>query len=223
MVERVAIAIQHHPRRADLLPALLDAVGDAIVVTDPEPQGAANPWRCYAACLEAASDLPDVGTVAVLQDDVTPCAGFRDVLERAVAARPDRVLALFHGGAPRENLAGLARAWAAGETWVALNSRRWIPAVALVWPVRLVCPVVCWAAEQDFPRGFRADDEILSRALRALGEPVLACVPSIVEHDDRVPSLMGTRARGGEDRARVAAYWVGDNDPLDLDWTTGAA
>lgn len=217
------MTIQHHPKRAGLLDDLLAAVGDAVVVTDPEPQGAMNPWRTYRACLETAADLPDIGNVAVLQDDVTPCRRFRDALEAAVAARPNRVLALFHGGAPRENLSALARAHAAGETWVELNSHRWVPAVAVVWPIRLVCPVVCWVEEQDFPRGLRADDEILGRALRDLDEPVLACVPSIVQHEDAVPSLMGMRARAGGDPARVAAFWVGDADPLDLDWTAGAA
>lgn len=218
---RVSIAVQHHPSRADLLPALLAAIGDAEVVTDPEPDGRPHPWRTYREALDSTPD--DATHRMILQDDITPCRNFPAALAAAVEARPGSVLALFHGGNPRENAPLLDRALAAGETWVRLNSRRWIPAVALVWPVRLVCPVVCWVEEQNYPGAFRADDEIIARALRALGEDVLACVPSIVQHEDVVPSVTGQRARGGVDRGRVAAHWIGDQDPLGLDWTAGAA
>ncbi len=219
----IAVIVQHHPNRADLLPDLLLALGDAIVIPDIDPQGFPHPWRCYQACLEAASDLPHATHACILQDDVTPCRAFREALAAAVAARPDRVLVLFHGGAPRQNVLRLTRALASGETWVELAASPWVPAVAVVWPIRLVCPVVCWVEEQEYPRGFKADDEIIGRALRAFDETVLVCVPSIIQHEDVVPSLAGQKARGGADPNRVAAYWIGDGDPLELDWDSGAA
>lgn len=204
-----------------MLPALLAAVGDAEVVIDPDPDATRSPWRCYREALERTPD--DATHRVVVQDDATVSRNFRAALDAAVSARPDSVLALFHGGSPRENLSRLSLAKARGHVWARLNSRRWVPVVALVWPARLVCEVVCWVAEQNYPDAFRADDEIVGRALRALGEPVLACVPSLVQHDDVNPSLVSQRARAGRDPARVAAFWIGDDDPMLLDWGSGDA
>jgi hypothetical protein len=47
----------------------------------------------------------------------------------------------------------------------------------------------------------------------------VATVPSLVDHPDTTPSLLGKRARGGVDRSRVASCWVGTEcDPLTIDW-----
>ena len=51
---------------------------------------------------------------------------------------------------------------------------------------------------------------------------MLACVPSIVQHEDIAPSVAGQKARAGVDDTRVAAHWIGDRDPLELDWNAGA-
>lgn len=215
----VSVAVQHHPKRADMLGPLLARLGPAEVVTDPAPDDRASPWRTYNEALDRTPD--DATHRCILQDDVTLPDRFREALDLAIASRPDNVLALFHGGSPRENLMSLQRAAASGATWVRLNSRRWVPAVALVWPKRLVCEIVCWVADQQFPPVYRADDEVLGRALRALGETALACVPSIVQHADEVPSLVGDRARAGRDPARVAAFWIGETDPVSIPWHSG--
>lgn len=219
---RVGIFVQHHPARAGLLSGLLAAVPSATVVVDPDPNGPPSPWRSYAACLEAAAD-GGLTHALVVQDDVTLCYGFGSVLHEVVASRPARVLALWHGGQPRENLAAIDGAAARGEGWAAYRSRRWVPTVALVWPARLVCPAVCWASEQRWPERVRADDEIVGRALTALHEPVLISVPSLVQHDDTVPSLVGRRHKAGLDPARVAHRYIGGGDPLTIDWASGAA
>lgn len=218
----IAYLVQHHPARTALLDRLLPALPEgAVVVSDPDPDGEPNPWRTYEACLEAAADL-DATHAVILQDDATPCSRFALAVEAAVAARPDRLLVLWHGGQPREHILSIDRALDAGEAWIEMWSRRWVPAVALVWPLRLVCPVVCWVREAEYPPQLRADDETIGNALRALGEPPpLACVPSLVEHDDMQPSLVGQRAKFGLDPARVAHRFIGAGDPLALDWSRG--
>jgi hypothetical protein len=93
-----------------------------------------------------------------------------------------------------------------------------VPAVALVWPVTLIDPVLEWADRQTWPRHFRADDEIIGQAMTALGTRVLATVPSLVEHPDDQPSLVGHRPPlKGLNLDRVAVCFI-DGDPLELDW-----
>lgn len=197
--------------------ALAARLPEAELVVDPEPDGVRNPWRTYR---EALDSTPAWATHRVIvQDDVTLCRRFGEALEAAVGAQPDRVIVLFHGGQPREDLIYLDRGIAAGRPLVELRSRRWVPVVANVYPARVVCPIVCWTVEQDWPQLFRADDEVIGRALRALNEPVLAAAPSLVQHEDVVPSLIGRRARAGEDPARVAHRFCGDADPMLLDWS----
>lgn len=153
---------------------------------------------------------------------MTPCRDFAAAVHAAAASQSDHVLALFHGGQPRENMHILAAALHAGKAWARIGTLRWVPAVALVWPRDAIRPVLDWVEEQNYPVQFRADDEIIGRALRATGvREVLAAVPSIVQHDDVVPSLLGQRAKAGADTGRVAAHWVGDADAVRLPWEAG--
>lgn len=80
-----------------------------------------------------------------------------------------------------------------------------------------------FADAQKRPAEIRSDDEFLGRFLRHAGEHMLATVPSLVEHEDMVASLIGLRPRGGEDPGRVAACWIGDCEGCasEIDWTYG--
>lgn len=228
--------VQHHPARAELLDRLLPHLPEgATVVSDPEPDAGPNPWRTYQRCLEIAHDAEAdtsfmqklherMSHAVILQDDATPCRNFAAACEAAISSRPDALLVLWHGGQPREHVLSIDRALDAGDAWVDYWSTRWVPTVALAWPIRLACPVVCWIEEQEYDPRFRADDEKIGNAVRALGERVLTCVPSLVEHDDCAPSVVGKRERCGEDPARIAHRWVGlDVDPVSaIDWARGA-
>lgn len=203
----VSVAIQAHPRRADHAEALAAAAA-AEIVYDPEPNSRfPSPWRTYRAALECTP--ADATHRLIIQDDVELCDGFSAAAAAAVASRPDSVLVLFHGGQPRVNVPALNRALATGNPWAVLDRAQWVPVVALVWPVRLIEPFLAFVDAQAWPPAFRADDEIVGRGLRALGEQPLACVPSLVQHPDVTPSLVGRRARGGADLGRVAAHYTG--------------
>lgn len=217
----ISICIQHHPRRADLLTGLLSALTPAKVqvIRDPDPSGPAGPWRTYRRALETTPAW--ASHRVILQDDVTLCRSFFSTLERALAARPDQLVALCVCARPRISARRIHSAAHDGRSWAVLDISRFVPVIALAWPAELIAPALEWVDQQTWPREFTADDEIVGRAARALRLEVLATVPSLVQHEDMVPSLIGRRVlAGGRDPGRVAALFVAGNaDPAAIDWT----
>ncbi len=211
---RLAVVIQTHPARAELLAALVAFLlpTRVLVAVDPEPEGRASALRSYIAALEK---LPSWAShLCVLQDDALPCRGFVEGASAAIRARPDSPIAFFVAGQPLDLAYKVRCAVDRGETFVELPTRRYAPAVALAWPRELVPGFLEYVEAQKWPAQFGADDEAIGRYLREQGAPLLATVPSLVEHPDVVPSLVGKRPRGG----RTAARFIGADDPLAIPW-----
>lgn len=227
MTVRLSIAIQHSPARAELVRDLLRDLGHPDVVelaADPAPppddapptSPLRSPWRTYRHALETT---PDWATHRlVLQDDVIVCPGFVDAAAAALTARPSRVVTFYVGGNHRQAAARVVHAAQQGHSWTDIPHFNWIPAVALAWPVALLPPFLAWVDQQRWPPSFRADDQIIGMFLRRQGQLPVATVPSLVDHPDDVPSLISNRHRGGRDRLRIAACWVGGCDVSLIDW-----
>lgn len=217
----ISIAVQTHPLRLDLAQSLAEKVGGAEVVSDPDPDHVLrSPWRTYRHALERTPEGADWRVV--LQDDVLPCRWFRDVLPSSLASRPGRVLTYYVGGSPAPCARQVREACARGNSWVELRDIRWCPALALAWPVELIAPFLAWVDEHRWRPEFRADDEIIGRWMRDAGLRPLASVPSLIDHPDEHPSLIGRRAMGGVDLARVAACFIDPAcDARTIDWTLG--
>lgn len=216
---RLSVAVQHHPSRAHLLPELLGRLAplEVEVVTDPEPDGQPNPWRCYHECLRRT---PDWCTHRlVLQDDADVCDHFAESILAALEARGAVPVALFVGGLPGDACAAARQASKAGERWVRLSPWSWFPAVASVWPAATVARLLAWADEARVsPYLTRADDAVLARFLQHERIWPLATVPSLVEHPDVVPSTIGRKARAGSDPGRVACIPIGATDARTISW-----
>lgn len=205
---RVSVCVQHHPSRAGLLADLKARVGAIEVVTDPDPDGKPDPLRCYLECLRRT---PEWCTHrVVLQDDCWPIVGFATAAAAAISEYPEALVCFF---VPALALAGgerVKRARKAGETWAELGNGLAVPVVATAWPR---------GAARDFvadveARAFlitRSDDAAVSKFAALRKVRVMAPVPSIVEHPDDVPSLIGDRAANGKNPARRAAFLA----PLD--------
>lgn len=218
-VVRLWVAVQHHPARADLLGQLLERLGDATVVTDPEPAGRPLPWRTYRHALE---QTPEWATHAlVVQDDARPCAHFPAAAARAAAARPDVVVVFCVCGSPRRTSQAIREAHAAGEHWapVSLNvSNVFCPVIATSIPTRMITPLLAFSDSPAMRRQTGSDDHIVGAYLRHAGEQAWATVPSLVDHPDDQPSLIGKPHMFGRNTARAAAVFIGDRDPLAIDW-----
>lgn len=218
----VSFAVQHHPDRRGILVPLLAALdGAAEVVEDPDPTAKRrSPWRCHRHVLETT---PEWATHrVVLQDDVVPIPGFTRIAARALTVMSDRPVAFFVAGQPGESAAAVLRAGQRRRSWAVLPPDRYVPCPALAWPVELIAPVLEWIDGQKWRDEHTADDEILSRAFSALKIRVMATVPSLVEHPDKVPSTLGKRVSGGRSPNRVACCPPPEGCDLDeCDWSDG--
>lgn len=205
---RVSVAVQHHPARAHLLPGLIQRLGgDVEVVTDPEPDATLpSPLRTYRLALELT---PGWATHRlVVQDDARPCDQFHERMMEAIAEHPDELVALFVPGiAPHR--AKMMRAMLRQERWAWLRGG-WYPVVALCWPARLAREFAEWSRDRLHPtlgEKYRGDDGQVGAFAGQRRLRVWATVPSLVEHPDVEPSLIGKPNRAGRNKGRVAAIY----------------
>lgn len=177
-------------------------LGECTVITDPEPDGPRSPIRTYLAALRA---MPERAThLLVIQDDVRPCILFRERAAAAIAEHTGSLVTLFLAGAPHRSAQAARRAHRLGDPWIRMDARDWTPTVALAWPRALRDKFLRFLL--DRPQLVRVgDDNVVGEFVRAHGLEVWAAVPSLVEHPDVEPSLIGRKAGHGANRMRVAA------------------
>lgn len=219
----VAIRIQHRAGRSEPLERLLDglittlppAVEVTIIEDGCEPP---NPWRGYRGCLE---ELPREGHVCVLQDDTLVCRNFIPALDLIAAANPSTPVALFLSKVPRRTYNRAA--FALGRSaYVDIHPQDLVHVVGVLWPVKRAAEFLAWVdANPRRLRGtaYQSDDATVTQWMRFSKVLFRCTVPSLVEHPDDVPSVVNAhRVRAGADGGRVAAFWIGDDDPLALNW-----
>jgi hypothetical protein len=145
----------------------------------------------------------------VLQDDCWPCTNFRERAEAAISDHPRSLIAFFVPGSPGGGRNRVLRASKMHEPYAPIGLGGWIPAVAVAWPVERALQFVSYV-EGSPRRHTRADDRAISVYARGHRVEVVATVPSLVQHPDVEPSLIGRRASGGRNPARVAALFCDD-------------
>lgn len=215
----LSVVIQHHPARKNLLEPLLQSMGDLVknaqIVEDSNWDSPKwDSWHTYRACLEAAPST--ASHVLVLQDDVELCRDFADGVRAVIAARPERIICLYVGGGIIG--APLLRAGERCSHWTVLPQHLWLPAVATIYPRFILEELLTWTLTDKYALRARVDDAVLGRFLRTSGHRAWATVPCLVQHPDKVPSLIRRTAAGGRDRNRVAACYIGTHSPLDIEW-----
>lgn len=199
-----SIAIQHHPSRAHLLGALRARLGDCEVVRDPDPEGPRSALRTYRLAL--ARTPRDAEHRIIVQDDAWPVSEFRALAVAAIRERPEHLIAFFVPGLGQHRHAMKAAA-DRGEQWARLPRADFAPTVALCWPRELALDFVDWS-EEKFPGPQMGDDGPVGAYARARKLEVWATVPSLVEHPNTEPSLLGKPSKGSANRGRVAALYA---------------
>jgi hypothetical protein len=176
-----------------------------------------NPLAGYRLCL---TDIPDCSHLLVIQDDTTVVPNFVPALGEIAAANPDTPVCLFLSRLPRDAATAAQRAVQQGKRYVTLGIRSFMPVVAVLWPRHKAVEFMEWAeANPYFPgnREPRSDDGMCGRWKMSCREIVKATVPSLVEHPDMEPSLIGKRTAWGKDRGRVAQFLA--EDAMAYDWS----
>lgn len=176
-----------------------------------------SPWAGFQLCLR---DLPDCSHVLTIQSDAVPCRNFAPAVEQIAAANSDTPVCLFLARLPRDASAEAAKAMQQGRRYVTLSLRSFLPVVCVLWPRFKAVEFMDWAeANPGLPgqREPRSDDAMAGRWKTVRREVVRASVPSLVQHPDMEPSLIGRRAMWGKDAGRVAAFLA--DDALEFDWT----
>jgi hypothetical protein len=213
---RVIARIQGHPLRADMHARLVESLAPLPTEVSLHSSTPPNPWLGYR---QALSDLPDCSHVVLLQDDAEVCANFAPAVEQIAEAHPDTPVCLFLAYLPRATASEATKAMRLNKRYAAVNFRDFVPVIAILWPKHKAQEMLDWT--QDNPKlpgnpAPRSDDSVIGFWMRRTKQTVLVSVPSLVQHPDTVPSLIGKRAAWGRDRGRVALFLA--EDGLHYDW-----
>jgi hypothetical protein len=208
----VQVVVQHHPARADLLPRLTDRLTNPVIVTDPGGE-LSSAWRTYRLCLGAAAGADHV---LIVQDDATVPDGFEEATRNAIAARPDAPIAFFVSPQARLTAHAMTHATAHRVPWARWETRDFWPTVCSSYPAKDAERIRDFVDRND--PGARGDDAPVGDAMRALRIPGFVTVPSLVEHPDDVPSLIGRKHMAGLNPGRLAKWPLGETDPRTIRW-----
>jgi hypothetical protein len=209
---KVHIRVQHAVGRNGALARLLEHLPPAVeVITDHEAQTKPNPFRGFLACFQ---DLPEEAThLVVLQDDCLPCRNFTELLEDAIAEKPDDVISLFVGGLPGNTRKLFLQALARGDRWSPVYFREIHHVVGLCWPIHHARHFVDFVANNKIPgpNPPKSDDAVVGYWARKNRNTVQvwATVPCLVQHDDEFPSVVQAANRFS-DRGRTAIAFQDD-------------
>jgi hypothetical protein len=108
---------------------------------------------------------------------------------------------------PRLTALAAKRAAAERQPFVELHRRDFLPAVAVSYPAGELSNLRAWIAGNT-GRISRSDDFMLGRWAREWKRRVLVAVPSIVQHPDDTPSLIGNGVGAhGRNPARTALFF----------------
>lgn len=192
----IVARIQGHPSRnaiQERLVRLLSPLPTEVFLHDSEPR---DPWANYRRCLDYDGDATHL---LIAQDDAMPVAGFADAAERVAATNPNDPVCLFMGAFPAATAARVRRA-KSNVRYVPLGPSSFMPLVCVLWPAHVARSFLAWSTTA---RGMtRADDGNAARWMKATKQQVMVAVPSLVEHDDYVPSV-----KGGRDHVPGAEAW----------------
>jgi len=213
----VVARVQANPARSHLHDALVQSLGlpCEVILHSSDPP---NPWKGYVACL---TDVPDASHLLVIQDDTTVCKNFAPALRLIAEANPSTPVVLFLARLPRRIANMALHATKKRQVYLdcQLRSNDFLPVVAILWPVEKAKEFLAWAEANPHKLGHKAprsDDSVGGRWASLTRQPIRFTLPSLVEHPDLEPSLIGRKPAWGKDSGRVAMAFA--EDGLAYEW-----
>lgn len=215
----VVYRIQSHPSRWQVRQRLIDGLPGCDVQVIEHESDPPSPWGGYRECLRSVAET-DCTHAVIIQDDATACRNLPPAVNRIIEVIPDNPVCLFMPmvSATRRNATLAARA---GQCFVEVIHRGFMPVVAVIWPRDKAESFLDWSAtHQSLRRGngqrieHRSDDAMAHLYIRTKRITAYATIPSLVQHPDDVPSTISRKGGG-----RTAMFWHGEQwDPLSVDW-----
>lgn len=213
------VILATHPSRARAAAIRLGNLGVRFqYVLDPDPDGPPSAIRTYRRALEAAAANTGRPTL-ILQDDAIP----HPQIARFAAVIADRhagKLAALYVGSIHACRREMLLAHKRGRRFVNMPLRHFIPTVALVWPAGVAEQLLAWLDENPRRPDRYQDDEVVKEWRVANGRspvPAIGVIPSLVRHDNAMPSLLNHGHHGARDAMIPWDMW----DRADVDWTVG--
>lgn len=202
---KISITVMAHPKRKDQAQALLKTLKTYPFVKPTITWDQKNEeWDTGARSLRAGVKTGSEWHV-VIQDDAILPPNFYTHIENALSVAPQRSLISLYTGKARpmpdriENAVKRAK----GCSWLKSNLLYW--GVGIMLPTSQIEGLLEFVKDRKEPYDFRIGWAYMRQAV-----PVYYTVPSLVDHDDDLGSLLDHG--NGPDR-RVAHNFVGDNMP----------
>lgn len=202
----ISAAIMAHPRRRAMVNRLVERLPDAAVVWDERGEE----WDTGRRALLAYD--PAARYHLVVQDDAILSARFLEAVALITDQVEDQPVGLYVGRCrPRRRLVQKAvhHAIASGSPWLEAPGGPWW-GVAIAVPVAVIPSLVAFA-DLD---GHRYYDVRVTRFFKRAGTWARYPIPSPVDHDPDVPSLIDSQPGN-----RRAWRFLGDADPAAIDWS----
>jgi hypothetical protein len=199
---------------------LVDALAPLPVEVSLHTSDPPNPWKGYQRIL---SNVPGCSHLLIVQEDVAVCHNFPLAVIKIADANPDRPVILFLARLPRRVANNALRAAKRRERYLDehLRINEFCPVVGILWPAHKAQEFLAWTDANPGRLGHpepRSDDGVLGRWVALTKQTVRFAIPSLIQHPDDQPSVIGRRAAWGKDGGRVALMFCQD-DPLALDWS----
>ena len=204
---KLAIRIQHHPKRQTylkILLSLLDKTDNLEIIEDN--------ISTWSGCQKAIKSMkPDDTHILVLQDDILVCKDFIKTVENIIELNKFPVTFF----SPKEII---RRAVMFNTNWVAISV--WFMAQAYLMPREMALDFVEWSNRHC--KGAKlVDDERLAMYFYYHNQKVFATSPCLVEHLGWYETTIADRMNFHYKKiaGRVSQYFIGvDESGLSIDW-----
>lgn len=204
-------------------PALLKALSPLKAEVSAHSSDPPSPWDGYKQALRSLLDDPSDPTHGlVIQEDTIVCKNFAAAVTAIAEVKADPVC-LFLSWLPNPMARDARQALIKNERYIRARPAKFVPAVAILWPLESAARFLEWSESgvrlPGHPGQVRSDDACLAEWVRRKRETIWLTCPSLVEHPDNVDSVKGrNNSAWGKDKGRVALSFIGERDPMELDW-----
>lgn len=204
----ISVALMCHPRRAGFVEELQRQLPEADVVWDRHD----DRWETGTRSLVAADPAADFHLV--VQDDAVLCRDLVAGAELAALSAGERPVSLYCGKVRphAETITpAVKRARRMGSPWISTVGPYW--GVGLVLPTAHIPEIVRWG---DNHREIKNYDRRIDGFYREQGIDCWYTIPSLVNHRPVAENPSLVEGRTGN---RTAHWFIGEDSPLDIDWS----